>query len=665
MGRSTPCRTVAAHCRGSGRLLYWFGVMVQVRRWWRAVLVMPVMTLIVSGGAVLPAFPVAAQARGSSETTIRVDLDARTVVVEERLAPTAAQTVAVLLPPEATNVSTDGRVVGNRRDELSQQIDVAVGSEGATVRYELESTDGRSSEGTRVNDAMIGFHLRPNLERATFRIELPRGFVANVGPAFVPRLVGEETLEYTLTEIDNDEIWGLWFVAFRDSGLIGRQVAVGDGQWIEVAGWVDDPEWMDFTARHVEDGVPALRRLIGQPWPASELRLVESVAPAQEGYGGWYDLRASEIAVPDTLDAEVLLHELAHAWFNDTLFEQRWMIEGFAEAYAQAAGEVLDADETPIVEPGTAPLGFDGLNTWRSRFSFEDTWDVEYYGYRASSWVIDRLRDEIGDDGMVAALAPMFDGRHPYAVDADRRATGSNDWRRLLDMVELHGGSSDAEALFRRYVVTPSQERRLDRRREAMTSYARFEAEVADGDRAAVPRGIRYAMSDWNFEAAGRGIDRAIETRQWYDELDRRARSLGMVLPAHLDQLYRDAEVGFRSLDVALADTGQVLDVLEARAGGPSDADRRNFALGRYDRIDRSGPEEAGPALNGASASGSSGRWYLVAIGVLLVLLLATAAAAAKLQADGQPPPRPGDRTPSPPPPSQPPAGVGRPGRTV
>ena len=324
----------------------------------------------------------------------------------------------VWVPSDAIAIEADADIVARADNGQFTMLELAGELDGAVLSYTMPSTQGRAAQGTRVNGAMVGFHLWPNFDSVSVSIELPSGFVANVGPLFRPVLIGDETLAYRVEDLPAEQVLGFWFVAFRDAGLVSQTVDIGDSE-VEVASWGDDPEWSEQAVRYVSEGVPTLADLIGQPWPAKELRVVESVAPAQEGYGGWFDLWEVEIAIPDSLDGAIMLHELAHVWFNNRWFQERWMIEGFAEEYANLALLELDGTEIEAVAPGPAPPGISGLNDWRRRFFFEDTWDIEYYGYDTSYWVLDQLRREIGVDGMAATIEGLVVLPHPYAVSTD------------------------------------------------------------------------------------------------------------------------------------------------------------------------------------------------------------------------------------------------------
>jgi hypothetical protein len=562
--------------------------------------------------------PAGAQISGTSELRIEVDLDAERLIVEETIHPTGPSNAIVWVPAEAIEVTTDASVVARRSVEGFTELELAGTPDGAVVSYQLVSTKARAAQGTRVNTAMVGFNLWPNYETTSVSITLPPGFSANVGAPFVPRLVGEETLEYVAEEASIDELWGYWFVAFRDSGLVTRLVDIGDGK-VEVAGWADDPEWMGLAVYYVGRGVPVLVDLIGQPWPEDDLRVVESVAPAQEGYGGWYDRLRSEIEVPDTLDGDVMLHELAHAWFNDRWFEERWIIEGLAEEYAALARAELDDATVEATGPTAKPSTLQGLNDWRTRFFFEDTWDEELYGYETSFWVIQQLREEIGVEGLAATIDTMLNAPHPYATESDTRRVGTNDWRRFLDSLELRGGSTTAEDLFRQYVVTSAEARQLDNRSEVSALYRAF----ADDQPEKVPEAIRIAMSEWQFNRARTLIDDAEDVLADLDAIAERTDALGLAVPDYLESLYLDSESSFAVVDRAIDETEDVLASFEAAPDEITDDDRRNFSLGRYERIDAAPVEPSGPVLNQNREGGQPVLAYLAVMGVLGLCLFA------------------------------------------
>ena len=65
--------------------------------------------------------------------------------------------------------------------------------------------------------------------------------------------------------------------------------------------------------------MPVLERLTGTPWPESaETDVIEASTPYLRGYAGYYYADDDVIEVGEDLDSHTMLHELSHAWFNDT-----------------------------------------------------------------------------------------------------------------------------------------------------------------------------------------------------------------------------------------------------------------------------------------------------------------------------------------------------------
>ncbi len=85
---------------------------------------------------------------------------------------------------------------------------------------------------------------------------------------------------------------------------------------------------------------------------------------------------------------------------------------------------------------------------------------------------------------------------------------GRTDWQRFLDLVEVRTGNADAAQVYRTWVVDADQTALLDERATARRAYT--DVDAADGDWLP-PLGLRSAMTDWDFAAAG-DIAAGIET---------------------------------------------------------------------------------------------------------------------------------------------------------
>ena len=129
--------------------------------------------------------------------------------------------------------------------------------------------------------------------------------------------------------------WYAWVNARNDDGLTRERLDLPDGERIVVRGWPEDPRWRRRVSVILADSVPNLVGRIGLPWPVDgPLNVLEVHTPLLEGYAGFYDPKRDEITISENLDDVTIIHEASHAWFNDSLFTDRWINEGLAEEYA-------------------------------------------------------------------------------------------------------------------------------------------------------------------------------------------------------------------------------------------------------------------------------------------------------------------------------------------
>lgn len=550
-----------------------------------------------------------------------------------------------LIPVEATNIESDVSVDLEPLDEFWNLALVFTGestSELATVSYDLPSDPPRSQGDTRVNRAHISFLVAvdPFMTDGSVRVVTPDGFGARVDRSLMEPVVENGELVWLADPIPDPESFFFRFVASNEEGLTRTELSVENEQ-ITIASWSDDPEWRDFASEQVTSGVPLLAEMIGQPWPAAGLVVAESAAPALEGYAGWYDIRENEIEVGDQLDQRTMLHELSHAWFSPTTFAERWIYEGFAEEFSSQAAVTLggSADEPP--RPDAPPSGFDGLSTWGRLGFFGNIWEIEFYGYETSYYVMRQLTEEIGVEGLADVIGSMFDRELSYAAPGDPPSFQPNDWRRFLDLLEREAGSEAAAGLFETYVIPASERGSLELRTETIASYESFRARTTD---LGMPRFIRESMSTWKFQRVEGQIDAADELVSRMDLAAARADQLDMSLPPFLAERYREADGSFGPVSDAIDETNRVLDTMSSRGtGSPSfDADQRNFEIGRFELIDTSGPELG--RLNDNASTGAGYGIYLVAIGVLVVALIGVGTAATVIGSrptPASPPPKP------------------------
>ncbi len=155
-----------------------------------------------------------------------------------------------------------------------------------------------------------------------------------------------------------------------------------------------------------------------------------------------------------------MLHELAHLWFNDDLFQGRWINEAFADLLAaQAIGE-LGAEVPQPKAIDTDSPGALKLNDW-SNPSLQDgvSDDQERFGYNTSWAVLHAIHAEIGMDALADVIAAADAGQVAYrGPGVPEEIARTFDWKELLDLLEEIGGSSTAATLFERHVESGPSE---------------------------------------------------------------------------------------------------------------------------------------------------------------------------------------------------------------
>ena len=152
--------------------------------------------------------------------------------------------------------------------------------------------------------------------------------------------------------------------ATNDEALTRDRLALAGGDQVVIRGWPEDKRWRSRVRALLRDGVPALVDRIGLAWPVDgSLVISEVYTPLLEGYAGFYDPDTNEITISEDLDDLTIIHETSHAWFNKSLFTERWITEGLADEYAARVLRGLDrgypgpASVQPAGEGGVPALG--------------------------------------------------------------------------------------------------------------------------------------------------------------------------------------------------------------------------------------------------------------------------------------------------------------------
>jgi hypothetical protein len=309
-------------------------------------------------------------------------------------------------------------------------------------------------------------------------------------------------------------------------------------------------------------------------WPVDgPLAVQEALVRTTGGYAGLYAPQDRRIEIAYSASDGVILHELAHAWFNGRLVADRWAAEGFASYYAELAAAELGIDADAPAPPPDPDAGAIPLNDWGPSGSESGT--EETYAYAASLGLAEAIATRAGPDALrtvwglaaagVGAYQPTDAAEQAAGADAaaaladgadPELAEGPPDWRGLLDLLEETTGE-DFGDLWRTVVARPSDTTALDARLAARDAY-RHSVTVAGEWR--LPPAARAAMRAWQFEVAAdilQAVDAVIEER---NALAAAASAAGLVLPDRLRVAF-EGDVG---VDAAAAEAQAEQAVVEA-----------------------------------------------------------------------------------------------------
>jgi hypothetical protein len=300
--------------------------------------------------------------------------------------------------------------------------------------------------------------------------------------------------------------------------------------------------------------------------------VTESATRSLNGYAGFYDPGGQgvldEITISEEPDDQVIVHEAAHAWFNDGLLSGRWISEGFAEAYAARALTRLGSTPKPA-DPAfrDASVAF-ALNLWAPPGRIDDatTQAHEVYGYDASRQVIDTLIDEIGEEGMRKVLAAA-DAEAVAYLGSSKDARARPFWRPSRIGATSSICSSRSAARRRRLSSSrPGSSRTSSARCWSPTSGSSgsttgWSSAPTAGCR---PTAIRAQMARWAFVDALPELDLAETALDRRAAIEPREAQLGLDDGGALKSAFEGARVSYDNV-VSLAD--EELETLDAVSG--------------------------------------------------------------------------------------------------
>lgn len=379
------------------------------------------------------------------------------------------------------------------------------------ISYDLGGRAPRTAGDTsRVNAAYASFPVfsfgSPGASSAS--VVVPGTFTLDIrGAPFTQSTDGANQVAVAAAIADTDDFYAV-VSARNDANLTTADLTVGSNHF-QIRSWPGDGDWSTFVQQHVSSGVPQLEQLVGQPWPEPDktVDVHEAYTPYLYGYGGWFDAQNDTIEIGEHLDDNVVYHELSHAWFNDSLFAERWINEGMAQEYASRTVAALGGTLTAPNPIDLTAAGAISLGTWSTPAS-DHADAAEAFGYNASWKVIRSITDEIGLAKMRLVVAAAEKHTPVYSAgQADATAiSGSTNWKQFLDLVDVIGGATTADAQFNDSVANADQQSLLTARAAARIAYASLitneAAPTPTAQRWTTPAIVQTSMESWSFDEA-------------------------------------------------------------------------------------------------------------------------------------------------------------------
>jgi hypothetical protein len=446
-----------------------------------------------------------------------------------------------------------------------------------TLTYDIQDPGGAPDRAVRISTSLVSFGVwavaAPGSTGGSVTVRFPSGYDV---------LVRRGPLAGPTPDADGHDVWTsgtlsapLDFVADvsadrpTDYAESQRTVRLENGTaTLTLQAWPDDPAWEARIGSLVERALPVLEQEIGLAWPSDQpLQVREALIRSTGGYAGIYDPSEHRIDVAYAAPDAVVIHELAHAWFNGGLVADRWIAEGFASHYANLAAQQLGIDPVPVAPPDPgAPA--QPLNGWGP--PSPDASSSEAWGYTASLDLADEIAARAGEETLRTVWARAASGVAAYLPTnggGAEQASGPPDWRGFLDLLEEASGR-DFTDLWRLWVARPQDLDVLADRAAARGFYVRSVALARDWQ---LPASIRAAMRAWRFDVAREQLLAADAVQAQRTELEKTAAAAGATLPGTLRGTF-EGDAGLAAAAAEASAEQAVVDAIAAaRATRPTE----------------------------------------------------------------------------------------------
>jgi hypothetical protein len=451
----------------------------------------------------------------------------------------------------------------------SQQV-LSVGLGGAlgsgrtmsiVLAFNLPDPGGRADRPIRVGPSLVTFPVwafgSAGLAGSTVVVRFPAGYDVRVvsGPLGAPVTAADGSISLASGPISNPLVFNAVVAADRPSSYVETKVNLeiaGQPVSLAVRAWPDDPAWGTKMSALIKSSLPLLASEIGLSYqPGSAVVAVEEALPRSiDGYAATYLPDEGRIQIAYTADSTTAIHELAHLWFDGSLFADRWIADGFAIFYGNRVAQALKLKPrneaiTPTLAAAALPLNaWSGTDTLAAPTAATPASDLDdLYGRAASVTIAGRLYALVGAVGLQAVWRAASSREAAYQPAQEQvpslASEGPSDWRGFLDLIAERTGV-DASALWASLVVTPGEQALLAARTGTRASY---QALLTRAGSWTVPPAVLDALNAWQFDTAGdllTGLGQLLDQR---DLIDAGASAAGLVPPATLEGAFEQGAI--------------------------------------------------------------------------------------------------------------------------
>ena len=252
------------------------------------------------------------------------------------------------------------RVKNGDKGESIRRLDLTFGkiwkgqSRKLHLTYTIPGGKPRSANTTRAMRAYASFCVMSHaIDRGKVEVRVPKGFdVSVVGARLTDKVKGSQRI-FSSGQIGDPMSWYACLSGTNDGGYESTPMTTASGRSVLLKAWPEDDEWASEVGADVANGLTSLAALVGSDMAGDEPLVIQESVTGGE-YAGSYSETTNTITVDENFRQEALVeHELAHVWFNGSLFEDRWLAEGNAEWAARAVAGA-DACRQPV---GTSDAG--------------------------------------------------------------------------------------------------------------------------------------------------------------------------------------------------------------------------------------------------------------------------------------------------------------------